>query len=520
MKIHLLSPIILFIVVGLAIIAGFSPAIASEGPVPLSVTILHWNDFHSYNTPTEVRRRDELSGDDLVVRIGGYAALAGFVDSMRSATDRTVVLHAGDDFQGTPISSATLGESQFKILNIIQPDAFALGNHEFDYGADKLLEYVSGAGFPVICANVVNVHNGNYIVPPYIIVEKEGVRIAVIGIMSPDFEILISKDNIDGLTVLDPSQTVRALFPTLKNYDPHLMIALSHMGVDEDKILAGKVPELDLIVGGHSHTPLFSPVIENGVRIVQAGSRGRYIGKVDLSVDTLNNSIVSFSAELIEVFSDSLPRQERVAAVVDSLEGLIDAAFSEVIGILETDWITAHGEESNIGNWQSDVMRQFAETDIAFQNSGGIRRGLTAGPITVRDIWEINPFGNTFVTFTITGKTLKQMVEWQLDGRSERMQVSGLTVQYDPDAPFGEKAKVIRVNGEPLTGDRIYSIVTNNYVAGQIKALLGIEESVQFTDLNVIDRDVFMDAIREQGSVTSYVEGRIASIYESVNEPF
>jgi 2',3'-cyclic-nucleotide 2'-phosphodiesterase (5'-nucleotidase family) len=517
MKIQLLSPLIVSVVVGLTIIAGFSPANASEGSVPLSVTILHWNDFHSYNTPTEVRRKDEISGDDLIVRIGGYPALAGFVDSIRSANDRTIVLHAGDDFQGTPVSSVTLGESQFKILNIIKPNAFALGNHEFDYGTDNLREYISDAGFPVICANVVNVHSGKYFVPPYIIVDKDGVRIAVIGLMSPDFEILISKDNIDGLTVLDPSQTVRTLLPALKNFDPDIIVALSHMGVDEDKILAGKVPELNLIVGGHSHTPLFSPVIENGVRIVQAGSRGRYIGKVDLSVDTLNNSIVSFSAELIEVFSDSLPRHEGVATVVDSLEDLIDATFSEVIGILETDWVPAHGEESNIGNWQSDIMRQIAKTDIAFQNSGGIRRGLTAGPITVRDIWEINPFGNTFVTFAVTGNTLKRMIEWQLDGRSERMQVSGLTVRYNPDAPFGEKSKVIRVNGEPLTEDRIYSIVTNNYVAGQIKALLGIEENVPFTDLNVIDRDVFMDAIREQGSVTSYVEGRIASIYETVN---
>ena len=225
MKKHSIGALLFLSIVGVSTLTGSVLYYSPDDPSPVPMTILHWNDFHSQNIPTEVRRRDEDSGRDIITQIGGYAALAGLVDSIRAAEERTLVLHAGDDFQGSPVSLATFGESQLIILNLIQPDVFALGNHEFDYGTDRLSDYVVSARFPVICANVINAKTGEYIVSPYTIVEKSGVKIAVIGLMSPDFEILIMKDNIEELTVLDPAQTVRALFPTIKNYKPHLIVA-------------------------------------------------------------------------------------------------------------------------------------------------------------------------------------------------------------------------------------------------------------------------------------------------------
>jgi 2',3'-cyclic-nucleotide 2'-phosphodiesterase (5'-nucleotidase family) len=201
---------------------------------------------------------------------------------------------------------------------------------------------------------------------------------------------------------------------------------------------------------------------------------------------------------------------------VQELEAMVDATLNEVIGTLLTPWDRKAGrkEESNLGNWQCDVMREATNTDIAFLNSAGIRKNLDAGPITVRDIWEINPFGNTFVTFTVRGDTLRKMMEWQAGVQArEFLQASGLNYVYDSSQPKGQRLLSLEVNGRPLVDTALYSLSTNNYVASHVPEFFGIDQrSVDLTDTGLIDRDVFVAYIRKHKVISSSVEGRIVDV--------
>jgi len=180
---------------------------------------------------------------------------------------------------------------------------------------------------------------------------------------------------------------------------------------------------------------------------------------------------------------------------------------------LEVDWRQKYNHESNIGNWAADAMREYAQTDIAFANSGGFRKDLYAGSITVRDIWEIFPFSNHFVTFQASGKMLRGMIAWQANRKVELMEVSGMRYRYDSSKPSGRKVLSIEVNGAPLDDNRMYSVVTNEYVAGHLHNFFGIpEKDIRVTELEKIDHEVFVEAVKKQKIIASRVEGRIVDV--------
>lgn len=472
------------------------------------ILILHWNDFHAQNIPMR-----SICGDSTCY-IGGTANLLGLINKFRSEEKNVLVLNAGDDFQGTPISSLTKGKSQIELMNLINPDAMTLGNHEFDYGRDALEKNLKIAKFEIISANLWDKRKGKLFVKPYITKKLGKAKIGVIGLITPELFKLSLKENLKDLELLDTEKVLRQYINELKNKEKvDLIIALTHIGINEDSILATKFPEIKIIIGGHSHTVLQEPKIVNNVIICQAGSKGEYLGHLEVFIDLDADSVYSYKGKLIRVVNGIVKPDETALKKVEELEKMVDKEFGQVIGKLEVDWKRNFYGESNLGNWEADVMREFAKTDIAFQNSGGLRKDLPKGDIRVRDIWEINPFGNTLVVFEVDGKTLRKMMEWQASGKAELMQVSGLKIVIDSRKNIGERVISIEVGGKPLDENKIYSIVTNNWVADHLYDLFGIPQNgVKMKNLGVVDRDVFIEAVKKQKVVRSEVEGRIIDL--------
>ncbi|MEK9137408.1 MAG: 5'-nucleotidase, partial [Bacteroidota bacterium] len=173
--------------------------------------------------------------------------------------------------------------------------------------------------------------------------------------------------------------------------------------------------------------------------------------------------------------------EEKKAA---DLESLVDKELNDEIGTLTVEWRRSFTSESNIGNWAADVLREFAGTDIALVNSGTLRKNMLPGAIRKRDMWQMFPFNNTFVTFTVGGETLKHMLEWQAAGKGEFMQVSGLRYLYDPEKPVGSKVVSAYVNNTPIDLKGRYTIATNNYVGGHLTEHLGVfTQGVTLRDL-------------------------------------
>ena len=460
------------------------------------IVILHWNDVHSHNVPWKpVRHNPEKHF------VGGYAYLDAYLDSLLIVYPKALKINAGDDFQGTPVSSVTKGSSQIAILNVVRPDVFTIGNHEFDYGWNNFAKLVPKAKFNIYGANVLDEKTGKALLERYKIYNINGKKIAILGITTDDLSGLTLSKNLEGIKIADQIETVKKLVKEIEKQNIYLIIAVTHIGIDEDKKLAEAVPELDLIVGGHSHTFLNRAVIIGNTHIVQAGCYGRYVGEFKFSCD--KTKITDFSYKLIEVLPSKMAPSADVKKVVDKYENQVAKEMDVVIGNLKRDWIKG-GVESNLGNWLTDAMKEKSKTDIAFSNSGGIRKNLAAGDIKVRDIWEIAPFGNTFVTFTVDGKQLLNMVKYMVENK-RIVPESGLKIIIKKDE---NKLLEVFVNGKKIDLNKKYSIVTNNYVFDHSIKYFGLvpDNSIE---TGLVDRDVFINAVKNQKVINSKVEGRI-----------
>jgi len=465
------------------------------------VVILHWNDMHSTNLPYKPGQADYY--------VGGYSNLAGYIDSLRNLYPHAIVLNAGDDFQGSPVSNLTHGLSQILILNQIKPTGFTLGNHEFDYGMPYLRDAIARANFPVINANLYDSTRNDLLVRPFVIIESGAVRVAVIGAITGDLRTLVLPQNFKDIGLLDPVNQIRKY---ISEVDPlsDLIVVLSHNGYEEDSVLATQLSGVDVIIGGHSHTYLRQPKKVNNILICQAGSNGRNLGFLKTEVDKHLKIITSYSYESIETRLGKVEPSAQVAKIVDSLENVIAPEMDRVVGQLQTDWRRNSHGESNIGNWICDVTRAYFKTDLAFMNSGGIRKDLKAGPIRVRDMWEIAPFDNTIEKVEVTGRQLIDMMQYRIANPRDLLQVSGLSYEYDH---ANLKLVKLSVAGQAVDENRVYTLVTNNFVIGQFERFFGLSPSVvKITPTNIVGRDILVEAVMAQKVIDSRTEKRIVEV--------
>jgi 2',3'-cyclic-nucleotide 2'-phosphodiesterase (5'-nucleotidase family) len=488
------------------------------------LTILHWNDLHARNQMLKGSKKDSATGEKTEYIYGGTSNMLGYINKYRD--DKSLVLNGGDDYQGTPISTLTRGNSQVELLNLYGLDAFVLGNHEFDYGQFTLDSGLANAKFDFLSANVFLKAMNKTMGKPFTIKEINGVKCGIIGITAPDLLTLTLPKNMTEIRMLDVDSVVAAAIVSLKMEKCDMIILLTHIGVDNDKVLAQKFHgDVDVIIGGHSHTPLFKPVIENGVVIAQAGSYSRWLGKLDLVVDTEKDTVISHSGVLIETVLDSALYDRAAQAKVDEMLSSISPELQKVIGKLEVDWVRSYSEESNLGQWETDAIRRKLNTDIAFMNGGGLRKDLSKGDITIGDIWEINPFGNTIVTCEVKGSTLKQMMknnianylkEMREGGSSDIIVASGIYVEFDSkkaEAGSDDYLLSVKVGGQDVEDDKSYSIATNNYVGTQFNKYFGkVSEDFIIRDSNIIDRDLLIEAVQEQKVIDQPLERRIVDV--------
>ncbi len=480
--------------------------------------ILHWNDFHARNLAYKTTKK---SGNDTISYfIGGTASMLGYVKKYRD--DKSFLMYAGDDFQGTAVSTLTKGESQIKLLALYDLDVLTLGNHDFDYTAEKLNEYLKTVKFKFLAGNLYYKPENRPFGDLIYIKEVNGIKIGVIGLVTDDLYTLTLPSNVQDIEILNTDSCILAGVKELKNQKCNLIIMLTHFGVDRDSIFAVKYhQDVDIIIGGHSHTPIRHPKNINGVLVCQAGAYGRYLGKLDIKVDIEKDTVVFYDGSLIETVFDSLIYDKQAQQIVDKMEEDIKPLLNRVIGTLEVDW-HSKGINCNLGQWEADVFRAKTNSDISFINSGGIRKDVLKGNITVRDIWEVNPFGNTINTFKVSGKLLREMIENHFKKAQEEIEkgenpdfliFSGLTAVYNSEEMAKKQEgflKSIKVNGKDIEDDKIYQIATTNYVVSQINKYFGkISEKINAVETNMIDRDVLIEAVEAQKIINNISEERL-----------
>jgi len=480
------------------------------------ITIIHHNDFHAANMPHQI-----ISDSGDTITIQGIAGLSGLVKAVRDTAMTSLWLYAGDEYTGTPISSMTRGASQIQICRRLNIDVATLGNHEFDYGTERAEAFRDSLGIPVLGgANLVD-QTGKPFALTHYDTTVSTVPIRIIGLVPPDLHLLTSAGATGQLKVLSQSEAVRRFLP-----DSHrLVVVLSHMGLRADTVLAREVPEIDIIVGGHRHAVLHTPlligvdgrlpdslIIGNGNKalsgclVVQAGARGIYLGILNLSVK--NGDVVSASGRLLLNNGSLANSDTMLAAYVDALENSYTQALDDVIATLtEPLFNRPFGEETSMGRWVTDAFRRSVGADLAFQNPGGLRKTIETDEVKVRDIWEACPFGNSMMIFELSGSELVQVMDYLADRPREPLLVSGLQVKLDMKT---KRAEDLRIAGKPVDPDRKYKAITLSYIIGHFAEYFGIPFGDRFIyDTGILDRDILIEAARSEEIIIPPVDRRI-----------
>jgi len=493
-----------FAAVGLLLLL-FTISCGAKGPQP--ITILHTNDIHGHFVPEPATWLDHRP------LVGGFVALDHYIRLERINASNTLLLDAGDLMTGNLICDMEYkgadGGALVEMMNMIGYDGMVYGNHEFDKPIANALGLAKIADFPILCANMADSQGTAFESPAYEIYDCKGLKVGVIGITYHQMVGMASPGNLGGFYTREPAKTVNDMVAQIDG-STDLIIVLSHLGHDNDVELAEQIKNVDLIIGGHSHTRIRFPELVNGVLIVQAGAYAQNLGRLDLVI--AGDTVQSYDGKLISTFVEGIDPQPELQAFADSFATIIDDAYDVVIGQLATGWRSAYQKESNVGNWLTDAIRHKTDADVAFINSGGIRKNeIPAGPVTIKDIAEMLPFSNYVETFEATGEELMTILtenaRAQGLGTHGILQVSGVAYTFKKKGDDVGLTKV-RVGGKKIKKDKIYKIAGIDYVNANHSRYYTIEPQ-NLNDTGILLQDLIIEAVKNAKSINAKVEGRI-----------
>ncbi|MFF2092902.1 5'-nucleotidase C-terminal domain-containing protein [Paenibacillus sp. NPDC058174] len=480
------------------------------------ITLLHTNDMHA-------RAVENTSGEM------GFAKLSGIIDSYRAANPNTLLLDGGDAVHGTTFATLVTGESVVKVMNKMGYDAAVPGNHEYNYGYERLLELENEMTYPLLSANTRVTKDQTLLYKPYVIKEVDGVRIGIFGLTTPETAYKTHPNNVKGLSFTNPVKEAQAIVGELKD-KTDIIVALGHIGQDaasEDTSLKllKEVSGIDVFIDGHSHTVLKDGLVAgNGTLLASAGEYTKYLGVVDLWFD--NGKVVKKQAALIDQKQAAAikPNAEVTALVADiqkSQEAILTQEVGKAAVKLEGTRELVRASETNLGNLIADAIRDAAGADIGLTNGGGIRASINEGIITKGDVITVLPFGNQIVTLKVSGADLKAALENGVSDypnpKGAFPQVSGIAFKIDAAKPAGERVHSVTVGGKPLDGKKQYVIATNDFMAA------GGDEYVMFSSYPQAGMYGSLDEaliayIEKLDGVLPKAEGRITAAAAAASE--
>ncbi|HCS10826.1 MAG TPA: multifunctional 2',3'-cyclic-nucleotide 2'-phosphodiesterase/5'-nucleotidase/3'-nucleotidase [Clostridiales bacterium] len=500
------------VLVLLLILSSFSFVFAEDAETT-KITIIHTNDTHArlVGTGTEI----------------GFAKIATLIKEAKAANPNTLVLDAGDTLHGMPLVNISKGINSLRVLEEAGYDYMTLGNHDFNYGYERLLELKDMSTIEMISANVLK--DGKPLFTPYVIKEIAGVKIGIFGLTTPETAYKTSPANVEGITFADSVETSKKMVEELDD-QTDIIIALAHVGLDESSVITSKaiaenVEGIDIIIDGHSHTRLETGMLVNDVLIAQTGNYGQSLGYINIEVK--DGEVVSKTAELLPAAdtADVTPDAD-VEKKLEEIKAENEAEFSKVVAKTDVylDGVreNVRTKETNLGNLSADAARTATGADIAFVNGGGIREDIPIGDITKGKVAAIFPFGNIIQVKKITGEDLLAMLEVSVKGypaaNGAFLQVSGITFAFDPAKEEGAKVSDVIVGEKPLDLAAEYSVAVNDFMAIGGDGYDMLKEYPVAAEFGTYE-EIFGNYLNTNGTAGSDVSGRIKVLEAVVEEP-
>ncbi len=478
--------------------------------------IIGTNDFHGALEP-----RPDANG----VRRGGAAYLAAAIDRARkecAPSCETLILDGGDMFQGTPASNLSYGRPVVDYYNRMGYAAAALGNHEFDWGVDSLRARMRQARFGILGANV-RYTDGRDVkwIRNDTIVTRGRTKIGIVGVSTVNTPTTTRAGNVVGLRFDDPAPIVDSIGRALRNRGADFVVVIAHAGAtcgrDPGASCNGEIIDLarkittkvDAIVSGHSHS-LINTVV-NGIPIVQARSSGRAIDVLDLPLGSAAG--VTPRHEVRELAVDTIKPMASIDSIVQRAVARVAPLVSRRIATIPAT-LARQGPQYPLGNLIADAQRWAGKGDVAIMNNGGIRTELRAGDATYGSLFEIQPFGNTLYSLTMTGARLRGLLEAMLSKSPVNDHVSGLTISFDPSRPRGSRiASVTMADSTPLSDARSYNVILNDFLATGGEGYNASGRATASRPLNIVDLDALIDYLQSlPAPIAAPTEVRIAPV--------
>ncbi len=438
------------------------------------LTLLHSNDLHGDFMAREVDK----------TLLGGTSMLSGYVSKVRHEEKNVLYAISGDMFRGSVIDSEYQGLSTIEIMNMIAPDVVTIGNHEVDYGIGHLLFVEKCANFPIINANMYLSSTNVRMFRSHIIKKIDGMRVLFIGVLTDGALSKVKHEDLIGslIEIRDAAKEIGRVCNAYRTENIDLTVLLTHIGFEADKELAAALdPDwgVDIIIGGHSHTLLESPVMVNGIPIVQAASGTAQIGRFDIDIDLDNNCVASYHWQLIPINSKNCPKDKALEKVIRKYKKETDKKYGRVVTRL-ADCYThpARNQETDLGKLLSDALCEMLGLDIMFLASGSIR-SKSLGPIVLfNDLMQALPFDDDIYRVVVNGNQLRRMIAYMLrpdafsGAHTEFYQFSkGLCAEYDKT-----QCKLISLsfNGTEIKDKDTFTLGMHSYHLKNIEKFLNV----------------------------------------------
>jgi 2',3'-cyclic-nucleotide 2'-phosphodiesterase (5'-nucleotidase family) len=506
----------------LLVLACLSPAWS------LTISVYHTSDVHGWYSPRPAKWDKENSTRP----IGGFPALSSLVKKEKNPY---ILLDSGDMYQGTPEGNFTKGMATIALMNKLGYSAALVGNHDYDYGEANLKTLISSAAFPMLGANIYKKEDAQAVsyLKPYIIIEKAGKKIAVLGLAGKHTVTSTLPANVKHLEFRDEENEAAKWTAEIKKQKPDVIIILAHVGIGGDT--AGRITDIStwtfsaqdaahgtigiaraangaqVVIGGHNHSGLQGGWYdkESSTLILESFWALTDVTKLDLQFDDATGAYTGAKAGMLPLWTDVTGEDEEAKTIIKGFTEEVDKEMGQVISESAVDLLKSTTEpDSDIGNWFTDAMRRQSGTDVAFQNTAGIRSEIRKGPVKIRDVYQVMPFENTLVKLTMTGEQLKRLIADNLSGSFSKLQVSGLKVSFKTPAKTPGNV-VIEKDGKLVNDADKLTVATNNYLTTGGTGGKVFNEAERSEDTMMPIRDLLLKDIKANPVKSAPERGRI-----------
>jgi 2',3'-cyclic-nucleotide 2'-phosphodiesterase/3'-nucleotidase len=504
-------------------------ALTGLGAREVAITILHTTDLHGHIRPADILYPKEEVGSNL----GGLARCATAIRRVRAETPNCLLLDNGDTIQGTAASFISDGLMMIRALNHLRYDAWVLGNHDFDWGRDKLARCVETARVPVLAANLRCKAGAPEAVArkvrPFVVKEVDGVRVAIVGLTTPGIPNWSRPRLIEGMEFERSVEALQRVLPKLKHQKPDVIVLAAHQGhrsalddhANEVFSITSWFPELAVLVGGHTHRTVPELMLRD-VLYSQAGYWGGSLGRLDLTYDTRQRKLTRRESRLIKMDA-SVPEDPGLLALAKPDLDAADQELARVIGAAAADFPVAGApsRETPIHNLLCEAIldrcrRAGHPAEIVLHGVLDERAELKKGPVTIADCWSLAPFENHIGVFEVTPTQLREILEENAAhySRDRFTGVYGMKLALRVTAPRGQRVvSFTDRDGQPFAPDRRLRVAVNSFdlaSAGTRKARLRAIADAPEAKLVEVDypvRQALMDFVAAKKEISPRLYG-------------